>query len=1302
MKNKKTNTANKQVNKEKNKSKWSIFYWILGGIFFFIIGSITFISTGYGQKIIIQLVDKSLEQLSIEKISGNLQEGLELKNAQFHSKGINVNSEKIKVSIDKSCLLDYKLCIKNLSLDNSQVDIDTALISQNKTENKEAEINKEEKEPFKFPLKLMGNNVSVNNLKLRVNDTKFTINKFNSGTEIKETSLLIHPTTIDGVTLSFLKQAVTSEQKNTEKQKDVDWESIKETLRKPFLKSAEAFKFPFNLEVPNLKLTNFTLQQDANANNPLIKVQSLFTKNTQWNKNIIQFDHLDIVSDQGNLQANALLHLKDKMPIQGHISSQNLSFKEWGIPTSNINVDLTGELLDKTQININSTGVAQGHLTGSLELAKSKMPFNLYLDNVSICYPFICKKYKERSYYHFKNIHTNLVGDLLDYQLLNARLKTEGTYIPPTKIKLNGRGNLTQFTVKDSHLIGLKGYANLVGTIGWKKGIEWQANANVFNLDTTSMLPQWPAIISGKFSSSGDVNGKVEDKWWVDLNNVDLKGSLFKKKISLKGDVKLGTDIIIDTKNTRLIYGNNYITMNGSLSNKSNFKANINAPDLKGLIPQLKASIKGNVDLTGDISKPDLNLDLIAKKVSYKNFNLNSLKAKGQISAKEIVKGNVDLALSKFDYNKIKVNNAHLTITGDEKDHKLQLTSSGEPIATSLQILGKFDRLSNTWSGYLKDTTIQSPMGKFKNNKNIKIRYDHNKIESTISSHCWKNTNSTLCFPTTFNVGKIGNIPFDIQQVDLNILKPFLAKKMQLHGSISGKGNVEWFKNKAPEFNFEANSKPIIFKHKIDYRTFNLALDPGNLKASLIDNKLNLTTKIKVKNNGYLTSNVVISDLTDKRLLSGNLDINDINLNLLKSLISKSEKIDGHINSKLTFSGSANAPLLNGLLTLSKLKASTYNLPFDISDGNIKMDFNGTNSILKGEIKSPDGKLYLEGSANWADIKAWRTYIKAYGKNFHLQIPNIAKLKVSPNINVTATPEKLNLEGNIDIPFAKIKIKKLPEDITTVSGDEVIIDNSALKKHYLLKKLPKTKIAKNMAINANININIAEEDVSISAYGLDALLHGTIKVTQGNKGLGLYGQVHLSNGTYKSFGQDLIIRKGDIIFSGIPSQPALNIKAIRNPESLEDTGIIAGLKITGMANSPIVKTFSEPQMSKAEVLSYILTGRGLENSGESGSQDSILSAAIGLGLSQGSQLIGNIGDSLGIRDLAITTAGIGEKTQVVVSASLNSRFKVKYGKGIFAPLAALTLRYRLAPQLYLQWISSINQTIDLMYKFKFD
>ncbi len=56
--------------------------------------------------------------------------------------------------------------------------------------------------------------------------------------------------------------------------------------------------------------------------------------------------------------------------------------------------------------------------------------------------------------------------------------------------------------------------------------------------------------------------------------------------------------------------------------------------------------------------------------------------------------------------------------------------------------------------------------------------------------------------------------------------------------------------------------------------------------------------------------------------------------------------------------------------------------------------------------------------------------------------------------------------------------------------------------------------------------------------------------------------------------QDLIVRKGELLFSGSPDQPYLNIEAIRNPDATEDD-VIAGVRVTGLADEPKAEIFSD-------------------------------------------------------------------------------------------------------------------------------
>lgn len=71
------------------------------------------------------------------------------------------------------------------------------------------------------------------------------------------------------------------------------------------------------------------------------------------------------------------------------------------------------------------------------------------------------------------------------------------------------------------------------------------------------------------------------------------------------------------------------------------------------------------------------------------------------------------------------------------------------------------------------------------------------------------------------------------------------------------------------------------------------------------------------------------------------------------------------------------------------------------------------------------------------------------------------------------------------------------------------------------------------------------------------------------------------------------------------------------------------------------------------------------------------SMLIGMGVAQSGQVVGKIGETFGVSNLALDTEGVGDSSQVVVSGYVLPGLQVKYGVGIFDSLATLTLRYRL-------------------------
>jgi translocation and assembly module TamB len=394
------------------------------------------------------------------------------------------------------------------------------------------------------------------------------------------------------------------------------------------------------------------------------------------------------------------------------------------------------------------------------------------------------------------------------------------------------------------------------------------------------------------------------------------------------------------------------------------------------------------------------------------------------------------------------------------------------------------------------------------------------------------------------------------------------------------------------------------------------------------------------------------------------------------------------LNANLRLAGNAQSPQLFGQMQLNGVDIDGNFMPFDMQPSQIAMNFNGMSSTLAGVVRTQQGQINLSGDADWSQIDNWRARIAAKGSKVRITVPPMVRLDVSPDVVFEATPSLFTLDGRVDVPWARIVVHDLPESAVGVSSDEVMLDSNLQPKETKSAGIP---------INSNLIIHVGN-NVRLDAFGLKARLTGDLKVAQDRQGLGLNGQINIPEGRFHAYGQDLIVRKGELLFSGPPDQPLLNIEAIRNPESTEND-VIAGVRVTGTADEPKAEIFSDPAMSQQEALSYLLRGQGLDsNQSDSAAMTSML---VGLGVAQSGQVVGKIGETFGVSNLALDTQGVGDSSQVVVSGYVLPGLQVKYGVGIFDSLATLTLRYRLMPKLYLEAVSGVDQALDLLYQFEF-
>ncbi|MDX7990184.1 autotransporter assembly complex protein TamB [Xenorhabdus littoralis] len=1240
------------------------------------------VGTQSGLHFMINSAARWVPGLDIASVSGGWRD-LTLKGVKYQMPGVNVSADNLYLSLRLSCLKDSHLCVNALTTEGVTVSVNTAELPPSEPSPPLKPLT-ELKTPYPVSLDLL----SLKNIHVKVDDIVIALDEFKTGAQWQEKQLVLKPTEISQLLVALPKASseriVTVEKaQQSESEKLMPEKSLGETLKalfaKPLLAELPDIPIPLDITVESIHGRQLRLTGDTDITINDLRLQA----SNQGQQ--IDVKNLNMQTPEGSVAIQGTAKMSEQWPVKLAIKgyADNLTHLNLNELTGQkIDLMLDGALLKQLNLTLNLSGPVTASLDAQTELAKAGLPVRLTLESKQLQWPLTGKPE-----YQLDGVKLRLNGQASHYDL-SLRSGIKGNEIPPALLTLDAEGNEELLRLTRLRLAALQGKADVTGVVDWSKAISWNAKLILDGINTVEQWPEWPARMEGKIAVRGSLYG---GSWQLQIPEIDLHGHVKQNIIKAYGKASGNAAGQWDIPQFDLSFGRNTLNVQGRLTDEVwRLDGEINAPQLNGLLPGLAGLITGHVKLRGNMKAPQIVADLNARGVRWQDeLRVDSAIIKGDVRSAEQIQGQLSVVVHQLRQADLTIKNLVLNAKGTEKQHDLQLKIEGDPVSGELALNGSFDRQQERWKGNINNTHFDTPVGEWRLSKAIAVDYQNLQQKVTIGAHCWLNPNAHICISKPIDAGSSGHAQVALERFDLTMIQPFLDKSTQLKGVFSGNADIKWTADQGlPQAKIALQGNGVRVRQVIDGIILPVDFETLTLNAGLANGKASLAWLFKLAGNGQLNGNVQVADLEGSRKLSGNIDLQALSLNLIKPVLDKGEKAEGGVNANLRLGGNVKNPQLFGLLKADNLQMVSHWLPFDISQGQLAVHFDGARSDLNGMIKTPKGQLNLNGRADWRNLDAWYARIAANGDKLRVTVPPMVKVDVSPDLILEATPDLLKLNGNVDIPWARITVQELPESAVGVSSDEVMLDKN-------LQPIEKKKSS--IQIQSNLNIHIGN-DVRLSAFGLTAQLKGALKVLQDQQGLGLNGQIDIPEGRFHAYGQDLQVRRGTIMFSGPPDQPLLNIEAIRNPESTAN-GVIAGVRVTGLADKPKVEVFSDPAKSQQEALSYLLRGQGLEKGDSDNSQ--MTAMLIGLGVAQSGQLVGKIGETFGVSDLALDTQGVGDKSQVVVSGRITNDLQVKYGVGIFDSLATLTLRYRVMPRLYLEAVSGIDQALDLLYEFEF-
>jgi translocation and assembly module TamB len=461
-----------------------------------------------------------------------------------------------------------------------------------------------------------------------------------------------------------------------------------------------------------------------------------------------------------------------------------------------------------------------------------------------------------------------------------------------------------------------------------------------------------------------------------------------------------------------------------------------------------------------------------------------------------------------------------------------------------------------------------------------------------------------------------------------------------------------------------------------------LPLGASSLSGKIAANTLYADLKLALLKQDSVNAQLQLA-LDESKTLSGKITASLLEFAALNPLIPQVSGLKGQLKANLSLAGTTDKPTANGLINFSSGEVNIKDLGVQLRQINFQaqtLTASADRIQLKGSAKSGEGQLRIDGVLGLKTDAGFPIDLMITGDNFEVAKIAEAQVAVSPQLKVAFAKSQGKITGKLAIPKAIIQLQQVPESAIKVSKDEIILGETPEQNAL---KAPATNI------DATIDIELGKT-VNFSGLGLKTDLQGKLQLVKTGEKMAMYGNVDMSKARYKSYGQDLTVRKGQFVFNGPTDNPSINVEATRLSV---DKKITAVLNVTGTLDNLKTRVYAEPSLPETEALAYLIAGKPLNQASQS-EGNMIASAALSYGAGQASWLT----EKLGIDEFGIEEGKTLQSTLLAVGQYLTPDFYVGAKVGLFNKQVSLVLKRKITNSLNVETQTGDSQRIKINYE----
>ena len=591
------------------------------------------------------------------------------------------------------------------------------------------------------------------------------------------------------------------------------------------------------------------------------------------------------------------------------------------------------------------------------------------------------------------------------------------------------------------------------------------------------------------------------------------------------------------------------------------------------------------------------------------------------------------------------------------------------------------------WSGELSALDVRATrLGEWRLDRAARVSLAADRVHT--AKLCLAQAATSLCGEGGWRAASGLDLVASLSDLDLAGLGRLLPGEAEVTGRLDGtleaKGTIQ-----RPELTFSLRPSDGLIRLERDVEPLELGYRNVRLDGRFRNDEGLAEMRFELGDKGRAQGTVSIgADRQGQRALSGAVSADFPDLALVAGFVPVLDQVQGRLHLEAALAGTVARPRTSGKLQVLDASARLPAAGIALSDIGLTLDaVDGKPVRVLGGMRSGEGRIRVEGEIDTGSAAGALVDLRISGQDFQLAKLPEATVEVSPDLRLQGAGP-YHLSGTLRIPRSRIELRELPRGTVDVSDDEIVVGEQ--------EEVAETRGTKNLT--ARVRVELGDE-VGFSGFGLETGLTGAVDATTGAGGTRLDGKIELADARYKAYGQDLEVERGRLIFTGVPSNPDLDLRAMRESH---DRRVKAYLAVTGSLQRPSSRVYSDPTLPDAEALAYLLTGRGLDQAGEGEGAD-IAAAALALGMSKGDPLLQDLGNRFGLDELSLEGGASGiEDSSLLLGKYLNPDLYLGYSQSLFSPEGAVLLRLRLSERLELESRSGIEQSVDLFYRLEHD